>query len=358
MAFFNKIFKKENTNSKIPKGFYELEIKEIIHLTDEAIQLIFKIPSELKKEFSFIPGQYVNIIAQINNEECRRSYSICSDIEEDLSIAIKTIEGGKVSNWAKNSLQAGMMLLVSTPEGNFHVKKEKNIVGFVAGSGITPILSIAKHIEKNDGNLKLFYGNKTEKAIMFKSNLDGLKNTKTSYFLSQETKDNFQKGRLNKENISEIIKQDLSILKADGYFLCGPEEMIMAGTEVLKLFGVDKEKIHFELFTTPTTMKSLETEQVSFSGTSQVKIILDEEEINLTLKSDGKTILDAVSNAGYDAPYSCRGAVCCTCKAKIVKGKANMTLNYSLTDQEVADGYILTCQAHPASDELVITYDV
>jgi ring-1,2-phenylacetyl-CoA epoxidase subunit PaaE len=163
---------------------------------------------------------------------------------------------------------------------------------------------------------------------------------------------------LDQPAISEIIKQDLDILKADAFFLCGPEEMIKAGVDTLKLFGVSVDKIHYELFTTPTIMASNTVAEVSnFTGESNVKVILDGEEIEFKLKAKGKAILDILDKEGFDAPYSCRGGVCCSCKAKVLKGSATMTMNYALTDEEVKDGYVLTCQAHPASEELVLSFD-
>jgi ring-1,2-phenylacetyl-CoA epoxidase subunit PaaE len=177
-------------------------------------------------------------------------------------------------------------------------------------------------------------------------------------YLSAEILDGYKSGRLDKEAISNEIKANLSLLKADAFFLCGPEEMIKDGIEVLALFGVPKEKVHYELFTTPVLMEQQFAVSTSdFEGESKVTVILDDEQVTFGLNSDGKTILDAVNKEGYDAPYSCRGGVCSTCKAKVLKGKATMTLNNSLTDQEVQDGFILTCQAHPASEELTVSYD-
>lgn len=359
MALFKKLFKKEEKSSTTHhKGFYDLSLKEVKHLTADSIQIIFDVPNDLKETFRFIPGQYINICVIVNGKEERRSYSICSAKNEDLAIAVKAVSNGTVSKWAKESLQAGQILSVSKPEGNFQLKAEHQIVvAFAAGSGITPILAIAKELATTNRQMTLFYGNKTESNILFKSDLDQLTAVTKHYYLTRESKEGFSSGRLTKDNISEAIKADLNLLKADAYFLCGPEDMILAGKEVLTLFGVPKEKIHYELFTTPTHLIDQKEEVNDFKGVSKLKVILDDETIEMQLKSDGKSILDAVSGEGYDPPYSCRGAVCCTCKAKVLKGKATMKMNYSLTDQEVADGYILTCQAHPASEEVVISYD-
>ncbi|MFN5417660.1 MAG: 2Fe-2S iron-sulfur cluster-binding protein [Flavobacteriia bacterium] len=362
MGLFNKIFKKEEkpeVTSVHHKGYHQITIKNIDKVTADTVKISFDIPAELTSKYKFIPGQYVNLCIKLNGNEERRSYSICSGENEDLAIAVKAVKDGKVSKWANEILQAGEKIEVSEPEGNFKLNdSDKTIVAFAAGSGITPILAIAKKIENIGGKMSLFYGNRTESSIIFKSELSQLSNTHTRHFLSQETKDGFENGRVTKEKISEIVKENLDLLKADGFFLCGPEELILNAKEVLSLFGVPKEKIHFELFTVPVLMKSNETPVSNFSGKSSVTVIIDEEKVDFELDAKGKSILDHVTNKGYDAPYSCRGGVCCTCKAKVLEGKASMTLNYSLTDQEVADGYILTCQAHPASEKLVITYDV
>ncbi len=365
MGILGNIFKKKEKKAKIAKhhtakGFVEIKVSAITKLTDDCVQISFDIPIDLKEKFKFIPGQYINISVEIDGKDERRSYSICSGKNEELSIAVKTVENGKISTWINQELEVEDFILISPPQGNFILDKSaKNIVSFAAGSGITPILAIAKSIEENGGNMKLFYANKTLNNVIFKNELEGLKNSETTHFLTKELSDGHKEGRLTKEKISEIIKNDLNLLKADAFFICGPEEMIFGAKEILNVFGVPKEKIHFELFTTPTLTENIEenSETATFKGVSKVKVILDDEVTNFTLKTDGKTILDAVTSEGYDAPYSCRGGVCCTCKAKVLSGSASMKLNYSLTDLEVNNGYILTCQAHPTSEELTISYD-
>lgn len=363
MSLFKKIFGKgeqpEQKQNAQPKGFTRLTIQEVKHLTNDAVQLSFKIPMDQASNFRFLPGQYVNLAATIDGQEVRRSYSICSAPSEGLSVGIKQIEGGVFSRFAKHQLTAGDSLLVSAPQGNFQYDgTAKKVVAFAAGSGITPVFSIAKSLP-NDASMNLFYGNRLEQNAMFLEELRGLPQVHLHPYLSGETKEGFSEGRLDKGAISAIIKRDLDLLKADAYYICGPEEMIVAAVEVLKMFGVVKEKIHYELFTTPVHLVSETTSNSSdaFSGVSKVTVILDDEKINFSLKTDGKTLLDAVNNEGFDAPYSCRGGVCCTCRAKVLKGSAKMTLNYSLTDEEVRNGYILTCQAHPTSEEIVISYD-
>lgn len=358
MAFFGKLFKKDSS-LKTHKGFHLLSIEKIEKLTSESVKVTLEVPQELKSTFQFIAGQYVNFSIEVNGKEERRSYSICSGPNEPLAVAVKEIKDGKVSAWFNTTALVGQDIQVSKPEGNFQLKStDKNVVAFSAGSGITPILSIAKALEDSNGKLKLFYGNRTKDSILFHAELSKLNHVHTVNYLSSETIDGFVTGRLDQAAISEIIKQDLELLKADGFFLCGPEEMIKAGVDTLKLFGVSTEKIHYELFTTPTIMASNTPVEVStFSGESNVKVILDGEEIEFKLKSNGKPILDILDKEGFDAPYSCRGGVCCSCKAKVLEGKATMTMNYALTDEEVKEGYILACQAHPASENLILSFD-
>lgn len=359
MGLFKKLFKKEEVKeTSNGNTFKSLTVESIERLTSDSVKLTFTIPQELFNMFAFKPGQYITIKKTFNNEEVRRSYSICSAPNEGLSVGIKAVENGLFSTFATTDLKVGDALLVSAPIGNFTLKgNEKKIAAFVAGSGITPVLSIAKSLN-DDQEMDLFYGNQTEQSIMFHNELTGLKNVRITFLLSREEKEGYVSGKLNKEKVSELIKQNLDLLKYDAFLLCGPEEMIVATSEVLNMFGVSKEKIHYELFTTPVLMKSeTPVEENTFNGTSKVTVILDSEKIEVDLKSTGKSILETVNDKGFDAPYSCKGGVCCTCRAKVLKGKATMTLNYSLTDAELAEGYILTCQAHPASDELVISYD-
>ena len=356
---FKKLFGKGG-NSKAPKGFYELTISAITKLTDDTVEVSFEIPKETQSYFKFTPGQYVNFAITINGNEERRSYSICSGPQEKLSVAVKQVETGKVSSWFNTTAAVGDAIFVSPPEGNFVRPKEaKNIVAIAVGSGITPIMSMAKAAETSDVRINLFYGSRSAKQIIFGDAISKLNHTKTTHFLSGEASDNAVNSRINKESFTQVIKSDLEILKSDGFFLCGPETMIVDIVEVLKTFGVSEDKVFYELFTTPTVLGSKTTSSTggSFSGTSKVTVLLDDDEVSFDLAADGPSILDKVNKEGFDAPYSCKGGVCCTCKAKIIEGNATMTVNYSLTDKEVEDGYILTCQSHPASDVLKISYD-
>lgn len=363
MGVLGKLFgKKKNKEQKGKKGFTMLTIESITRETPDTVSVAFKVPESESENFQFIPGQYLNFALEINGKEERRSYSICSSINESLSIAVKEVKDGSVSKWFNKEAAVGDEVAVSYPEGNFQLTDAgRKYVAFAAGSGITPIFSIAKAIDLSvEGELTLFYGSKSEEQIIFHEGLKALKSDQiTPYFLlSQEDKEGFISGKLTKEKVSELIKSNLELLKANGFYICGPEQMIVNVSDVLKTFGVPKEKIHFELFTTPTIMESkTETVQADFEGTAEVNVIIDDETTTFELKSKGKSILDEAENQGIDAPYSCRGGVCSTCRAKIIEGSAVMDSNMALTDAEVKDGFILTCQAHPNSKKLTVSYD-
>ena len=354
MGIFD-IFKKKEFKPKGSKGFHEVKI-QISRLSKESVKVTFDIPSELKPTFDFIAGQYINLEVFLNGKNQRRSYSICSGKNEPLSIAVKAIENGLVSNWFNAEAKDGDIIHISKPEGGFHLSDgQKNVVAIAAGSGITPILSIAKSLE-SDGKMTLFYGNQTVDKSIFVQELKSLNNVKPTLYLSQETKEGYKKGRIDKENFTSEIKQNLELLKADCFFICGPEEMIHSTKEVLKFFGVQDSKIKFELFTTPTAVPDAKKE-MNFKGKSHIKVMLDHEVTSFDMQVPGGTILEQVEKSGLDVPYSCRGGVCSSCKAKVLEGEVAMKLNYSLTDEEVANGYVLTCQSIPQSSTVSLSYD-
>lgn len=367
MSLFKKMFggKKETAPAKKVKKDQSsavLKIKQIDRLTEDAVKVIFEVPEALKLSYNFIPGQYLNLIMDLNGKKENRSYSICSDVNEPLAIGIKKVEKGIVSSHFNDKAKAGDEVEVSFPLGNFKMAKvEGNYVAIAAGSGITPVLSIAKLINgTTEGHLELFYANRNDKSIMFEEELGLLSTDKvnTTHIFSEQEKEGYLHGMLTEEVITEIIKSNLEILKANGFYLCGPEPVIINAQNALKKFGVSDEKMFYELFTTPVLMESTKEAVVSdFDGMSKVTVIIDDEEEVFDLASDGDTILEEAESHGIDAPYSCRGAICCTCKAKVLKGSATMDKNFTLTDQEIKDGYILTCQAHPNSEELTVSYD-
>jgi ring-1,2-phenylacetyl-CoA epoxidase subunit PaaE len=352
MGIFNLFGKKEK---QALKGYFSLQISNIEKLNSKAVRVEFDIPSSLESKFKFEPGQYINIVLNIDGKEQRRSYSICSHPNESLSIAIKRVENGVVSNWFNDLTDYKDPVLVSAPTGNFVLpKKAKSFVAIAAGSGITPIMSILKaKAQENEG--VLIYGNKTKDEAIFLEEIKKLPLKSSTHFFSRETVEGMQKGRIDKNSLTSLIKENIEILKKDYFLICGPEEMIHSCKETLNFFGLSDERILFELFTTPT--KSEESKVQKFDGVSKVTVLIDDDEASFELAGKGSSILDAVESEGLDAPYSCRGGVCSSCKAKVLEGNASMDLNYSLTDEEVKEGYILTCQAHPSSETLKISYD-
>ena len=333
-------------------SFYPLKVSQIRALTTNAVELKFEIPAELKSKFNFKAGQYITIKQNISGEEVRRAYSICSSIKEGISVGVKKVETGKMSSFLTTKIKEGDMLEVMPPTGNF-VLQGKNVVGICAGSGITPILSMIKTILLNNDNSKftLIYGNKTQDSTMFYSDIKQL-NINTHFVFSREKVEGAKEGRIDR-NMLDVFSD--KILSADAYFICGPGEMIDTVSDFLTMKGIEKSKIHFERFT--TTEKEETSKKQTEEITSNVLVSIDGDDFEFTLSSNGKSILDAAMDAGADVPFSCKGAVCCTCKAKVMQGKAIMDKNFSLSDEEVAQGYILTCQAHPMTANIVVDYD-
>ena len=352
--------------------FHSLNVKEIKKETSDTVSISFHVPSELKNVYEFSPGQYLTLKLEVNNEECRRSYSICSSSDEDITVAVKKVENGIVSTYLNEVLNVNDKIDVMTPEGNFTLQpkqtNKRKFVGFAAGSGITPIMSMIKQLKMDEveSSFTLFYSNKTDNDVIFKDTLEELAGDKlnVNYIYSRQKINNpLFEGRISKSKATELIKADLSCLNADAFYLCGPEEMIFNVKAALEEFGVLDTKIKFELFTTPVLMaEKQETQEVQeinedFDGDAIVTVICDDEEVEFNLNKDGDSILDAAMDNDLDVPFSCKGAVCCTCKAKVTEGKVIMDANYALSEQEVEDGFVLTCQAHPASAKITVDFD-
>lgn len=350
--------------------FHTLAIQDIIKETDDTVSISFQIPDELKADYAYLSGQYLTLKTIIDNEEIRRSYSLCSASHEgEWRVAIKKVPDGKFSTYANESLKKGMILDVMTPTGNFTLSPDENATKsyalFAAGSGITPIISIAKTVLEMEpnSNVTLVFGNKGFNSIIFREQIEALKNENMSrlrviHVLSRESLGTpILKGRLDKEKVGYLYDSFFKGIPVDEVFICGPEQMILETKEALLEKGVDSSKIHIELFTTPSTKAPQKKQENLPKVESNVEIILDGDHILLHLDSDGKALLDAAHEAGADLPYACKGGVCCTCKAKILEGSASMDVNYALEPDEVEAGYILTCQAHPTSDKLVVSFD-
>ncbi len=352
MGLFSR---KKNKEKKEKKWKHPLlKVLDVKMETPDSISIGLEKPAE--SSFNYVAGQYVTIVANINGQEVRRCYSICSDEADPvLRVGVKRVKDGLMSNYLANELKAGDVLAVMAPEGNFTLENGSgNYVGIAAGSGITPILSQIKKVQKSGGKYHLFYGNRDESSTMFKHELD---NTNDSILVNYSFTANGD-SRFSKDYLTELVQANLELLKSDGFYLCGPQEMIENAQEVLKTFGVPESKIHFELFVVqnnPTV--DLDSDTMAFTGVSSGKVVLDGEQFEIQLDGNGDTILDQILDAGYDAPYSCKGAVCSTCRAKVLDGAARLDSNFSLSDKEIEEGYILSCQAHPTTPNITIDYD-
>lgn len=357
-------------------SFYPLKVKKIQRETADSVSIALEIPEDLRNVFHFTPGQYLTFKKQFGGSEIRRSYSISSTpMDSELSVGVKRVEGGLFSTYATRELKVGDTLETLAPHGRFTVpidaKKAQTYVGFAAGSGITPIISIFETVLRTEpqSRVVLFFGNRHKRSIIYRRRLDALKNeflgrfSLYHIFSGEEQDAALFNGRIDEQKCDQFTEFLIDPILVDHYLLCGPEQMIASVRKVLANKGVDAEKVHFELFTSnPVEGEMVALEQVktiddSATAMSQVTVVLDGHEFYLEMPQTGKTILDAAADAGVDVPYSCKGAVCCTCMAKVTEGQVHMTKNYSLTDGEVAKGLVLTCQAHPRSANVVVNFD-
>lgn len=348
---------------EIMADFHALNVKSIKKLTPSSVAVTFEIPKDLAQGFAFTAGQYITIKKEIKGKELRRAYSISSaPTAANITIGIKKVDRGGFSDYASTKLQVGDVLEVMPPEGRFTFKSSdiKHIAAFAAGSGITPIMSIAKTVlDSNPKNtFVLVYGNKSYEETMFYTDLVKLQldytNRFFAYFTNSQTKeDKALFGRIDTSTVNYALKNKHKDVNFDGYYLCGPEQMIHLVTDTLIENDVPKDKIHFELFTASEIKEEM---PIVAEGQTKVKVIVDDEEFDITMDKK-MLVLDAVLKENIDAPYSCQGGVCSSCIAKVKEGKAEMVKNQILTDGEIADGYILTCQAHPTTPTLTVDYD-
>lgn len=339
---------------------YSLHIKDIQRATEKAVKIIFDVPQSLQQEFTFQPGQYLNLETTIDGETVRRSYSICSSPSEELAVAVKELEGGVFSTYANRTLKTGDTLAVFPPEGNFLLQPAGNAdtyCAFAAGSGITPILSMINQVLKEGKNkFVLVYGNRSPEETMFLEDLLSLQKQYperlfVEYIYSRKQAEGATFGRIERATINYVLKNKYAGVGFAQFLLCGPEEMINHAQEVLLENEVKEEQIAFELF-----HSTEEGEDVAKEGFSEIEICVDDESYTFSMNQQD-VILDAALEKDIDAPYSCQGGICSSCVAKVVEGKAKMRKNQILTDEEVEEGLILTCQAHPISNRIVIDYD-
>lgn len=344
--------------------FYTLTVSEVIRETPNAVSITLQIPATLTDTFSFKAGQYITFKHIANGTEIRRAYSICSEPNSGvLKVGVKKVANGLFSTFANSELKAGDTLEVLPPTGKFildpNTKTSKNYASFVAGSGITPVLSIVKTAlqEEPNSTFLVVYGNQSPSETMFLSDLKKLqedypKRLSVQYVFSREEAENALFGRIDRSVVNFLLKNKYKDTKFDDFYLCGPETMIDEVSSTLKENHINTKQIHFELFTTSEGDLLVE----AHDGNTQITITLDDETESFTMPQN-KSILEAALAHNLDAPFSCQGGICSTCIARVIEGKAEMRKNQILTDAEIAEGLILTCQAHPTSPTLEIDYD-
>lgn len=347
-------------------NFFPLKVVELNKMTSDSVSIKFDVPGDLTDTFKFIEGQYITLKATINGESVQRAYSIWkAPFENELAVLVKKVENGVFSSYANDELKVGEVIEVMPPQGHFIPELKENNARhytlFAAGSGITPIFSILKSILKTEVNstVDLFYVNKTKESTIFKNEIESIdsSNLKTyNMYTREESLDSEIKGRINKDSLKELSQKGLLNLNSFQFFSCGPENMILDIKEFLSDKGADESQIKFELFTTSGSdnIKEVETDITE----STVTITIDDDDFEYLYKIEGsESILDEGIEQGLDLPYSCKGGVCCTCRAKVMEGTAKMKINYALTEQEVTDGYVLTCQTIPTSSVLKVSFD-
>ena len=346
--------------------FHSLRIKSILRQTNKAVSITFEVPTSLKSEYIFIAGQYITLKTMMDGTEVRRDYSLSSSPQsESLTVTVKEIENGMFSSYANTQLKTGDTLEVGTPNGRF-IYDPKNspattVVAFAAGSGITPIMSIARTVLEADTEKKfmLVYGNKSPKETIFYEEILKLQSFynerfKVQFVYSETDEKDALFGRIDLGNINYILKNTVPIDGSETFYLCGPEGMIHTVKEVLTEKGVENSQILYELFTTSAVNSN--TNMSMSNGESNITILVDEEETTLKM-SQKQTILEAALANDLDVPYSCQGGVCSSCICRITEGSALMRQNTVLTDNEVAEGLVLSCQAEPTSTTIKVDFD-
>jgi ring-1,2-phenylacetyl-CoA epoxidase subunit PaaE len=354
--------------------FHTLKIKTVTKETPDCVSIVFDVPETLQREFLFEPGQNITLKKIIGNEELRRSYSICTaPFENELKVAVKKVDGGVFSCYANDNLLEGDTIDVLPPTGKFSTAIEagnkKKYLAFAAGSGITPVLSIIKSILKTEpaSSFTLVFGNRSRSSIIFFEELEGLKNKYLQRFnfiniLSRERTDApLNYGRIDKNKLADLGKI-IDYHNTDEFFICGPEAMIFCVTDFLEAAGIEKKKLHFELFTTPgqktIIAQNTRSSTENTGPKSNITVKLDGRSFDFDLGFNSDSILDAALQQGADLPFACKGGVCCTCKAKLLQGEVKMDVNWGLEQEEIEQGFILTCQSHPLTQKVVIDFDI
>ena len=351
--------------------FHTLKVDRITRPTEESVAITFEIPSNLKEEFTFIQGQHLTLKKDLDGEDVRRSYSICScPIDETLTVAIKKLNGGMFSTWANEKLKEGDEMEVMAPHGKFYVpldpESSRSYVAFASGSGITPIISIIETTlrKEPESDFMLFYGNRKTGTIIFQEELEALKNRYMGRFslyhiLSKERQESdLFNGRIDAKKIQSYANIFFDPANVDHFFTCGPEEMMLAVKDSLLAMDVPSERVHLELFTSPVgKLGSGSTEVRHEKAHAEITVVLDGNSLTFPYDSD-KSILDVAFDNGADLPYACKGGVCSTCVCKLEEGEVSMDVNYALEPDELERGLILSCQAFPKTEKVRLNFDV
>ena len=348
--------------------FFSVPVKSIRNLTDDAVNIEIDLSSVDTDTFKFKSGQYITVEQKINDEMVRRSYSISSSPESGIEIGVKLVQNGKMSTFLTSNLNQGDTLNIMPPSGNFFIevdtKNRNHYVGICAGSGITPIMSMIKNVLTNEpsSTFTLIYGNRTLSSTMYSEEIDLFKenyNERFSLynFYSKEKIDGSSNGRISGELLKDLFDKNIHLKSANLFLMCGPGDMIENVSEFLELIEIDISKIKFELFSAPKNSDEDKENSSQSDLISNVTICVDGDDFEFTLSTSGQSILDAATEAGADVPFSCKGGVCSVCKAKVIEGTASMDMNYSLSEDDVDEGFILTCQAHPTSESIYVDYD-
>ena len=354
-------------------GFHTLTIAEVIDETAEARSIRFAVPDDLRETFKFKPGQHLTLKAEIENEDVRRNYSLCvAPRDGTLTVTVKRIAGGLFSNWANDRLKPGDAIEVMPPHGSFtrdfDAAAANHYVAFAGGSGITPVMSLLKSamLDEPKSRFTLFYGNRDSSSIIFLDALAQLKNRfmdrlEVHHFLAEEAEDiALFNGMLDRAKCDEILEMLVDPAEVAAFFICGPGPMMDAAEEALLARGVDRDRIHIERFTAGRTSAMAQAQMQALSREASgaaMTVTLDGRTRRVAFDAAAGNILDSARAAGLPAPFACKAGVCATCRAKIVSGEVEMAARYGLTDEEVAAGYVLTCQSVPKSGDVVIDYD-
>lgn len=352
--------------------FYPLLVTDIKQDTRDAVIVTLEPPEEAREKFDFIQGQYLTFRRMFDGDEKRRSYSICSGIEDGiLRVGVKKVEDGWFSSWINDELEIGDTIDAMTPMGKFFTPIDplsaRHYIGFAGGSGITPMISLIKSMLNAEphSRFSLVYANRSSSAIMFREELEDIKNMNMgrlsiTHILETQADVDLFSGRLDREKCDQLLSSWIDVDDVDLAFICGPQPMMLGVAAALKARGMGKDAIKFELFSSPHTgraKKPIERSVDAATATCMATIIRDGTASQVKIQRGEKTVLEAALDANIDAPYSCTAGVCSTCVARLVDGEVEMDANYSLEDYEVKRGFILTCQSHPVTDKIVVDYD-